>query len=88
MKKKLYNNLIQRNNFKTDRESGSIIFDKKQSLNSKVTVSIFGSDYYRIGLKVEDYDSTSSKIYNFVIELVNVTLVTLVWQKILFQIQI
>jgi predicted RNA-binding protein with TRAM domain len=61
----LVDNVIQRNNFKTDRESGSIIFDKKQSLNSKVTVSIFGSDYYRIGLKVEDYDSTSSKIYNF-----------------------
>ena len=61
----LVDNVIQRNNFKTDRESGSIIFDKKQSLDSKVTVSIFGSDYYRIGLKVEDYDSTSSKIYNF-----------------------
>ena len=61
----LVDNVIQRNNYKVERESGSIIFDKKQSSSSIVTVSIFGSDYYRVGLKVEDYNSSSSKVYNF-----------------------
>jgi hypothetical protein len=61
----LVDNVIQRNNYKVERESGSIIFDKKQNSNSKITASIFGSDYYRIGLKVEDYNSSSSKVYNF-----------------------
>ena len=61
----LIDNVIQKNNYNLDRESGSVIFDRKQNPNSKVTISVFASEYYRIGLKIEDYNSSSSKTYNF-----------------------
>lgn len=61
----LANNQIIRGGYKLDRYEGKIIFDVNKLSSDIITVFILGNSVYRLGLKVESYDSTASLVYNF-----------------------
>ena len=61
----LVNDNIVRGGFKLDRINGRIIFNVRRVNTDIVTLFIAGNTSYRIGLKVEKYNSSASESYNF-----------------------
>jgi hypothetical protein len=61
----LVNDNIARGGFKLDRINGRIIFNVRRQITDIVTLFIAGNTSYRIGLKVEKYNSSASESYNF-----------------------
>ena len=61
----LVNDNIIRGGFKLDRINGRIIFNVRRQNTDIVTLFIAGNTSYRIGLKVEKYNSSASESYNF-----------------------
>ena len=59
------NNEIIRNSYSYDRDNASVTFNYYLSSSDIVTVYIQFPDTYRVGLKVLDYDTSSSKTYDF-----------------------
>jgi len=58
-------NTIIRGGYKVDRNNGRIIFDKARNQNEIITASITPSSNYRIGLRVDKYNSSASNVYDF-----------------------
>ena len=61
----LVNNEIVRGGYKLDRYNGRIIFNVKRQNTDIVTLFIASSSSYRLGLKIEKYNSNASETYNF-----------------------
>lgn len=58
-------NTIVRGGYKLDRKNGRLIFNKARKTTEIITASITPSSNYRIGLKVDKYNSSASEIYDF-----------------------
>jgi hypothetical protein len=58
-------NLIVRGGYKLDRKNGRIIFSKSRKSSEIVTISVVPSSAYRIGLRVDKYNSSASELYDF-----------------------
>ena len=58
-------NSIIRGGYKLDRKNGRIVFSKARKSFEIITVSITPSSNYRIGLKVDKYNSSASNVYDF-----------------------
>ena len=61
----LVNNEIVRGGYKLDRVNGRIIFNVRRSSSDIVTLFIAGNTSYRIGLKLEKFNSNASETINF-----------------------
>jgi hypothetical protein len=61
----LVNAAISRNNYKLDKKSGCVTFDRYLSSTDKVTIFIKHPNFFKLGLKVSDYNSASSRTYDF-----------------------
>jgi hypothetical protein len=61
----LINAAISRNNYKLDKKSGCVTFDRYLSSTDKVTIFINHPNFFKLGLKVSDYNSASSRTYDF-----------------------
>lgn len=59
------NNSIIRGRYKLDRKNGRIIFNKARLSSEIITVSITPASYYKIGLRVDKYNSSASQVYDF-----------------------
>ena len=60
----LVNDQISRNNYTSDKKSGCITFDKYMASADKVSIFIKHPNYFKLGLKVSDYNSSSSRTYD------------------------
>ena len=58
-------NLIVRGGYKLDRKNGRIIFSKSRKSSEIVTLSVTPSSSYRVGLRVDKYNSSASELYDF-----------------------
>ena len=61
----LVNNNILRGGYKLDRINGRIIFNVRRDSSDIVTLFVAGNTSYRIGLKLEKYNSNASQTINF-----------------------